>query len=720
MSVDPSVLQAIWNKLDAAEEPLSEQDRENLALAKRSGQISIENSKRSAAIGGDADGAIIITGNNNTIKLPKNDYEAIAQINDPKRIELIKEVKTRVESLLEDYHSCDSGSMDINLEIQQNQVRPEWADNAPSRTIKNKILKTEEQIIKFFDDKNGRFLILGEAGSGKTVALLLIAKRLLKIAENNHRYVPLIVDAKSWQDRNEAIDKKEAVFEWLVLQLKEGYSFESKNVARKFLQENQGNIILLVDGLDSLELEQQRQMIKDINIFLLDFTMKMILCCRTSDYQRCRVLLRLNSAVHLQFLEETEICEYLKPAISSETWEIIRQDSNILEIIKTPLFLFQLRTVLTSESDTSFVEILQTKPYQNTKQLYCHLFDRYIEDSLKNNFFKKIPVSITRKWVVILARMMKEESKTEFLIEKMQPSWFKGIKKIKQRKEYQRLNGLIAFLISLPPAIEIAVLFDDGRFSESYFFPKYVIKFLSSAIICTASAIISYNTLEINLIETLGISFIKIKKSFFDIYIRWKEHILGAIFGNIVGTSTDEINQFVGNLKNSEIIIVIRSVIGTIFSSLITWISSMFHDSELEIEERSFANKGVFRSAFNAVILTILIGIFGFFAAAFIQYSTNNMNHLSHKNQYIVETGFIGLLSGIIVGILSVGLPCIQHFSLRSILYKHGYIPWNYARFLNHAAIKYKFMQRTGGSYRFVHPLLQEHFADMDIGENNT
>jgi hypothetical protein len=43
-----------------------------------------------------------------------------------------------------------------------------------------------------------------------------------------------------------------------------------------------------------------------------------------------------------------------------------------------------------------------------------------------------------------------------------------------------------------------------------------------------------------------------------------------------------------------------------------------------------------------------------------------------------------GLIPVVIFGLGFAGVPCIQHFTLRLILYWNGYIPWNYARFLDY------------------------------------
>jgi hypothetical protein len=68
------------------------------------------------------------------------------------------------------------------------------------------------------------------------------------------------------------------------------------------------------------------------------------------------------------------------------------------------------------------------------------------------------------------------------------------------------------------------------------------------------------------------------------------------------------------------------------------------------------------------------------------------------------------LIIGLIIGLDAV----IQHISLRLVLYRNGYIPWNYAKFLDHAA-KHRFIQRVGGRYRFMHDLLRKHFAQMPL-----
>ncbi|MEQ9667036.1 NACHT domain-containing protein [Coleofasciculus sp. G2-EDA-02] len=59
-------------------------------------------------------------------------------------------------------------------------------------------------------------------------------------------------------------------------------------------------------------------------------------------------------------------------------------------------------------------------------------------------------------------------------------------------------------------------------------------------------------------------------------------------------------------------------------------------------------------------------------------------------------------------------LPLLQHLSLRLVLWQSGAIPWNYARFLDYAAERI-FLQKVGGGYIFIHRMLIEHFAQMEL-----
>ncbi|MEH2267911.1 MAG: hypothetical protein V7K68_05680 [Nostoc sp.] len=122
-----------------------------------------------------------------------------------------------------------------------------------------------------------------------------------------------------------------------------------------------------------------------------------------------------------------------------------------------------------------------------------------------------------------------------------------------------------------------------------------------------------------------------------------------------------------------------------------------------EIDTKKTPNQGISKSAINAVfsgicgvlISLLVVGLNGGKSAGW-------------------SIGLMFLPNVPLIFCLSGGKSLIQHFSLRLVLYFNGCIPWNYARFLDYCTERL-FLQRVGGRYRFIHKLLQDHFAQMEF-----
>jgi len=74
----------------------------------------------------------------------------------------------------------------------------------------------------------------------------------------------------------------------------------------------------------------------------------------------------------------------------------------------------------------------------------------------------------------------------------------------------------------------------------------------------------------------------------------------------------------------------------------------------------------------------------------------------------------IGLLAGLSIGWDYGVAALIQHHTLRFVLTRNELLPWHLVSFLDHS-VDLIFLRRVGGSYIFVHRLLMEHFAEMDV-----
>ena len=77
-----------------------------------------------------------------------------------------------------------------------------------------------------------------------------------------------------------------------------------------------------------------------------------------------------------------------------------------------------------------------------------------------------------------------------------------------------------------------------------------------------------------------------------------------------------------------------------------------------------------------------------------------------------------GLLGGLIVGLNRGGSAVIKHYALRLILWRNGYTPLNFIKFLDHCA-KLILLKKVGGGYIFIHRMLLEYFADLPTIEKS-
>jgi hypothetical protein len=135
-----------------------------------------------------------------------------------------------------------------------------------------------------------------------------------------------------------------------------------------------------------------------------------------------------------------------------------------------------------------------------------------------------------------------------------------------------------------------------------------------------------------------------------------------------------------------------------------------------EIETRIFPNQGIWKSAKSAGLLGLLGGVMvglpqGLIFAPILALMTGQNVGIATMLPGLIGGGLYGLFLGLIFGGIGV---CIQHLTLRLILYFKKYAPWNYAGFLNYAT-DCIFLRKVGGGYIFVHRMLLEHFAQIKL-----
>lgn len=603
----------------------------------------------------------------------------------------------------------------INLgkESQPQQVKRPW-DAEIKIGLKPAVpLPDTTTILSVFESEEvaGKLLILGAPGSGKTTTMLDLAKALIARAEQDADYpIPVLFNLSTWKDNQQSMR------DWLVLELKSKYGIR-KDISAKWLDD--AKLLPMLDGLDELEPVRQEPCVRKINKFLQGEwrSQYLVVCSRREEYEkvvrgkwqqdneqdleeisaRQEIRFHLNGAILLRQLTHEQIQEYLAGLNQLELWKKLQDDTELLEFVMIPLFL----------SILGFISLHKTLSLQEWKKLTSnearlhYLLDAYWKAAIKRELVtsqmelqgyrsrtyknKNHPSTRqTRKWLVYLARQL-QRSQTEFLIENIQPNW---LLTEFQRMSYSVVLILIIYIILITILSGILDIFAIKQV-------EIIFHIVATFIFLVVIFLKSDNLFEyVKTVEKIRWSWQSAKETFVSYFNKDKFRF----------TSSDVSILLRFMLMNSwGIFIFLFSVF---FVPPFLFIIALIHlliagFSSVEIENKIFPNQGIQQSAKNGIPFFI-VGLLGVIVADLIGGMV-----------FPLLGGTIGILLGLTLG----SFACIQHFTLRLILYFNGYIPWNYARFLDYCTERL-FLQRVGGRYRFIHKLLQDHFAQMDFKRN--
>ncbi|MCX6613959.1 MAG: CHAT domain-containing protein [Acidobacteria bacterium] len=178
--------------------------------------------------------------------------------------------------------------------------------------------------------KLGNLLILGDPGSGKTVALLELARGLLEEASLG---IPVIYNLSSWAER------KGSLSDWMAAELASKYLI-SKSLAAQWIEERK--LIALLDGLDEVQDSARIECVAAINQWLgSPQRTGVVVCCRTREYCDLPAKLALHGAVRLQTLSRDQVLTFV--AEGGEPLAALRKllvrDSGLLIDARSPLML---------------------------------------------------------------------------------------------------------------------------------------------------------------------------------------------------------------------------------------------------------------------------------------------------------------------------------------------------------------------------------------------
>jgi eukaryotic-like serine/threonine-protein kinase len=626
---------------------------------------------------------------------------------------------------------------------------------------------SNEDIADVFDEigVGKSLLILGEPGFGKTTILLKLLKQLIDdFDKDQDRLLPVLFHLSSWTERQENFD------DWLVNELKIQYKI-SPEYGIKFIQKQE--LILLLDGFDEINVKYRIKCIQKLNDFIDKYGLtEIVMCSRMKEYEDvlncnliqeneaspCNELFKLNlqKAFYIQPLEVEEIERYLNLVNKSITpiKKLLRKFSKL----RNPLILFVI-----IKADIDIQELPQTN---SSDKFFNYLLDKYVELMLErrseanknaypeySNKHKQ-----TKYWLHCLARKLKEIPSEEstfqgnmFQIERIQPNWLPSES---YKLIYRTITGLIVgLLLGLtagfyfiyycelakdiwPPAqaitntlklklIIVGVLpglisgLISGLIQSLLFSRNKLIRGSVSGAIFALFLFLTFQLLESQLLNSYispiylagilggaGFSLIRSEIQPVEIWqIQWKQilkyALIFGVFGILYVVTRFRFLPQVYEAKGYyygvyEIIPFI--IVGAVFGGL--KIKKDFLDPK-----QGEPNQGIKRSVRYTVLSLTIFTIYGIIHALIID---------SVRNPVLI---FLSLTLGLFGGLAAnqgSGIVCIQHYTLRCILSKIGYIPWKYEHFLDYT-IDRVLLRKSGSGYLFIHGKLLEYFAKMKI-----
>jgi DNA polymerase III delta prime subunit len=619
----------------------------------------------------------------NTLKFKRDASQSIL-LQDVK-----KEVQERQEQALR-----GSGWLNLEMERQDYRVLPPWSAAILQQSQPAVPLDAGSQIIDIFEhpDVDRKLLILGEPGAGKTTITLELARILLEraVAEESEP-VPVLLNLSSWTGSHRSI------FEWLVSELKTKYGVR-QDLAQRWLEKTQ--LLLLLDGLDEVAPQHQKNCAIAIDAWLTgDSTQRpcgVVICCRREEFeQTVQQKLSLYGAIYLKALNTEQIENYFIQLGLQDVWQTVQHDESLQKLLTTPLFLSMFSLV--QKQEKFLLSDWQSRTTSDSKVQY--LLDTYWEASitreliidpnarqqgvLSRTYGKKLlpEPSVIKHVLVFTAKALNQESQTEFLIERMQPSLLP--------EEDQRWGFRLLFMLFLLVFV---------------IFSSWITKLVPKEF-----ALLLFTFPWLRYVLTMDHIVPAEKLQFKTILFLIKQHrpviSLALSITSILLTGFGWLMNKVGTGWHFLIVVPLT---GVIINMSIAW---LFENIRAEITTPVEANQGMKDSWRNILFFVLIVLIFTGLLCFRFQVSISNFADKKFSIQvflsYIIYiVGFASFEGG--------GKALIQHSVLRLILAWNCYAPLRYDLMLDYC-VERLFLQRVGGRYRFMHRLLQDYFAKMDL-----
>ncbi len=644
---------------------------------------------------------------------------------EPTQAKLLQLIITEVEDrLAQSLHNAVP--LTLGIERQDDRVRPATVIQ-PQRP--REVLAPETQISEIFDRPEiaRQLLILGEPGSGKTTTLLELAKELLNRAKRDaSEPIPVILDLSTWKGSGQPIA------EWLSTELKAKYGLRP-DFARNWVEKQQ--LLPLLDGLDEVAPQHQEASVQALNAWLVG-TLEpkpcgVVICCRHEEFEKgLGQFLNLYGAIDLKALTPQQIEEYLAQLDLQDVWQTVHQDAALQELLTKPLFLSMF--ALIAAQGKFVAQDWRSRSTSKAKAEY--LLDIYWETAMarelildpeirkqgiRSKAYGQNPLpsrQFVRRTLVFAAKNLSRDFSADIAIENLQPS---ALQNQRQKRIYRlivelvdgSIYGLIVGLVfglieGLPYGPMLGLVF-----ALTLALSCSLLYGLISGLISVLTSRPSKEPNKIEFVEIVSIS--GLKKSQRGIFQLLTACLIISLSEGLAwGVNFVVMTSLLIGLKFAlKFGFYFNLLIGLFLGFSIGLINGLIFTLKADIENRSKSNQGIKKLLKNVLVASVVSLAIALPLKFFIEHVLENIVDSTELPALVALYVLSLIWSGFLAG---GGKVLLQHIALRIVLAWNRYAPFRYDLLLDYCTERL-LLQRIGGRYRFMHRLLQDHFAQMDL-----
>ena len=246
----------------------------------------------------------------------------------------------------------------------------------------NSVLSTDHRVFdsfqSAFEQLESRVLVLGSSGSGKTTTLLQFAYHAAQeCLKDPNQPIPLFASIHRW-------DHKTSLMQWMqapILSEFPGITLQSQSLLYILdgLDELGGELPVDPEKPDGKKYDPRLMFLEAVEVQLSEG--QVIVSCREDDYQQIGKKAALRGAVTLLPLVPKQVEEYLQARNQPHVWQTLMSDTDLLELVCTPLLLALLSSAIGEETGNLR---LQAKILSDSA-----IFDFYIRKRFEHEAVKR-------------------------------------------------------------------------------------------------------------------------------------------------------------------------------------------------------------------------------------------------------------------------------------------------------------------------------------------